>query len=569
MLDKAVSRFCVGKNGNHGNSVSKWPNVVEVTTFDEGDHFNMDTDSQLKMGVETEPILISKSASAFPTPPFVGVSAVVGDMSKNPVSALHEICQKSKMELEFIDVRDSGPSHEKTYVIAAKFGQHYFEAEASQKKEAKRKAADLALQNILSTLPQGCSEDSTHEEALPQNPPGSSTDFSFPDRIASLVHEKYRALSCDLSVAQPGRKVIAGFVMTTPTCPAPIVVAIGTGTRCIEGDKLSLEGTVVHDSHAEVVARRSLMRFMYGQLQCYYQNKESIFVPSSSQPGKLELAEGVEFHLYISTAPCGDGAQFSRSEGDENEREAVPAGHAHHPTMKTKQQGVLRTKMEGGQGTIPVKDCGSVQTWDGIQLGGQLRTMSCSDKVCRWNVLGLQGALLSHFIIPVYMTSLTLGSLHHHGHLSRAVCCRVDGIVSLPPGYWVNHPHLCRVTGGDEMKRHTEKTNNTSVNWCHGDMGAELIDGGTGRPLTSPSPTSPVTPSRVAKSNLFKEFHKVCMLSKRKELMDQTVYKNAKESAEGYMASKKKLFAELQERGFGQWMKKPEEVELFEASRTQ
>jgi double stranded RNA-specific editase B len=70
----------------------------------------------------------------------------------------------------------------------------------------------------------------------------------------------------------------------------------------------------------------------------------------------------------------------------------------------------------------------SMQTWDGILGGERLLTMSCSDKLCRWNFIGLQGALLSTLIEPIYYTSIIIGSLYHSEHIRRALFARIEHV---------------------------------------------------------------------------------------------------------------------------------------------
>ena len=53
----------------------------------------------------------------------------------------------------------------------------------------------------------------------------------------------------------------------------------------------------------------------------------------------------------------------------------------------------------------------AVQDLQKIQGGLPILTMSASDKIMKWNLLGLQGALLSHFMEPAYVTSMTVGML--------------------------------------------------------------------------------------------------------------------------------------------------------------
>ncbi len=141
-------------------------------------------------------------------------------------------------------------------------------------------------------------------------------------------------------------KVLAGIVMSRgSTADGTQVISIATGSKCINGGQLNLEGEALNDCHAEILARRGLVSFLYDKLDNYATDPDSIFEPAHNKdqlPPRLKLKSDVLFHLYVSSAPCGDARIFALNDTSTNSLEDP------HPNRPGR--GLLRTKIEAGEG---------------------------------------------------------------------------------------------------------------------------------------------------------------------------------------------------------------------------
>ncbi|RVE75030.1 hypothetical protein OJAV_G00012700 [Oryzias javanicus] len=480
-----------------------------------------------------------------PTPP-PSSSSPSPKGAKNPVMALNELRPGLRYDL----VSESGESHAKNFVVSLAVDHRTFQGSGRNKRLAKARAALAALQALFNLQP----ERGPSRQPVPREGPQLCRPQVLADAVSRLIVQKFSQLTDDFTSPHAQRKALAGVVMTTGEgVERAQVICVSTGTKCISGQHLSERGLALNDCHAEVVARRCLVRFLYSQLELFLSEDEddhhkSIFIRCERGRG-FRLKDKVQFHLYLSAAPCGDARIFSPHE----------AGVEDDPASR-RTRGCLRTKIQTGEGTVPVP-CGDPrQTWDALRRGGRLLTMSCSDKMARWNVLGFQGALMSHFTAPLYFSSVVVGSLYHAAHLSRAVYLRLGRVEALPPAFCLNRPLLSGIS--DSEARQPGRAPDLSVNWTVGDRALEVMDATTGRDELG-------RPSRLCKAAFYSRWtllHSRLSSSPRLHAVGSASYYQAKRAAVDYHSAKQTLCRALAEAGLGSWVKKPEEQDRFSLS---
>lgn len=253
------------------------------------------------------------------------------------------------------------------------------------------------------------------------------------DRVARAAHDAYARL--------PGRKgkpaaatewtVLAAFVAVPLGGEDPVVLSLGTGTKCLSTARVAPH--VVADQHAEVVARRALVHLL------------------RTGPVPVLEAPGTQLVLYTSREPCG-AARVTHS-GDE-------AG------------GRKRHRVDGASATLrkPGK-------------GPPAASRSCADKITKWAGVSLAGRR-GHALAGARASTLLLdavvvgGPFEGEGHFGALVAARC--------------PRLCVVRTTlafvhDEAEGRSPS--GLSINWALG-LAPEVVQpdgrlqGATGNALT-------------------------------------------------------------------------------------
>ena len=146
----------------------------------------------------------------------------------------------------------------------------------------------------------------------------------FADRVAQCAIDAFRthAARCGLEYKQTVMAAVVAVYEPDGCEPSRFTaVSIGVGTKFMRAALVAADGVgaCVRDCHAEVLARRGFHRYLTTQLLCCLRGEPSICRLPAAGGERFRLLDGLTFHLYSSSQPCGNASikRWGKAHGGE------------------------------------------------------------------------------------------------------------------------------------------------------------------------------------------------------------------------------------------------------------
>lgn len=346
---------------------------------------------------------------------------------------------------------------------------------------------------------------------------------------------------------------------------------------------MSNRGDILNDSHAEIMCRRGFIRYLYEQINLSISNSPSIFKFDESRK-KFKLNDEISFHLFSTHSPCGDASIYNNHEAPSAKKsklrpEALAnANDSFGQSISLSQDSsanftgakIIYNNFNVAQ-DLMVQSSGNIRTKPG--RGDPTLSISCSDKLAKWNVLGMQGALLHQFLVEsIYYNSLTFCNSNFCDieATERALFKRFTNTISLSKcKIKLMHPKVQISSGAKfEFEKNDQLDSSPgSIVWCKVKRCPQQVSvSGKRQGVTKKLATTPKGRLSITKIELFREY--LNFLKKFNQKMnlfpldtnfDDLTYSEAKNKAIDYQTN----WNELKKSYFEIWTIKPDELKTF------